>query len=378
MTEIYLIRHAQAEGNLYKMLMGQWDGDIAIKGLEQSEALGRRMSGTHLDVIYSSDLHRAYTTALAINKNGSVPIIRVEELREISTGRWTGDYYGNFTYEYPESAKLFAAFSGKWKMDGAETFWDVQDRAWSFMNRVAVENEGKSIAVVTHRIFVRCFLTKVCNVPFEDMETVPFYDNTGITRLTFEDGKFTIDYMNDHAHIDHIVTPSWLKTHNLRDAAFTEEDGDYYATCCRDTEVNFADSSEGGFPAGSAVQREREHPGSVRRLFDGDKSAGLIDLDTQRGSEEGIGWINFFYLDEAFRGNGYGIQVLGRAVLTYLSLGRTRLRLSVDEKNAMALKFLRRYGFESIEAGDGRFLMERHIAMHINYSLYYGKSTEEG
>ena len=28
MTEIYIIRHAQAEGNLYRMMQGNWDGDV--------------------------------------------------------------------------------------------------------------------------------------------------------------------------------------------------------------------------------------------------------------------------------------------------------------------------------------------------------------
>ena len=28
MTEIYLIRHTQAEGNRYRMMQGYWDGEV--------------------------------------------------------------------------------------------------------------------------------------------------------------------------------------------------------------------------------------------------------------------------------------------------------------------------------------------------------------
>ena len=28
MTEIYLIRHTQAEGNRYRIMQGHWDGDV--------------------------------------------------------------------------------------------------------------------------------------------------------------------------------------------------------------------------------------------------------------------------------------------------------------------------------------------------------------
>ena len=30
MTKIYLIRHAEAEGNLYRRIQGHWDGSIKI------------------------------------------------------------------------------------------------------------------------------------------------------------------------------------------------------------------------------------------------------------------------------------------------------------------------------------------------------------
>ena len=35
MTKIYLIRHAEAEGNLYRRIQGHWDGSITPLGLQQ-------------------------------------------------------------------------------------------------------------------------------------------------------------------------------------------------------------------------------------------------------------------------------------------------------------------------------------------------------
>ena len=32
MTKIYLIRHAEAEGNLYRRIQGHWDGSITALG----------------------------------------------------------------------------------------------------------------------------------------------------------------------------------------------------------------------------------------------------------------------------------------------------------------------------------------------------------
>ena len=44
MTEIYLIRHTQAEGNRYRMMQGFWDGEVTALGRRQAEALGRRFA----------------------------------------------------------------------------------------------------------------------------------------------------------------------------------------------------------------------------------------------------------------------------------------------------------------------------------------------
>ena len=42
MTKIYLIRHAEAEGNLYRRIQGHWDGSITPLGLQQIDALAQR------------------------------------------------------------------------------------------------------------------------------------------------------------------------------------------------------------------------------------------------------------------------------------------------------------------------------------------------
>ena len=39
MTEIYLIRHSQAQGNRYRMMQGSWDGEVTDLGRRQIEAL---------------------------------------------------------------------------------------------------------------------------------------------------------------------------------------------------------------------------------------------------------------------------------------------------------------------------------------------------
>ena len=66
MTKIYLIRHAEAEGNLYRRIQGHWDGSITPLGLQQIDALAQRFRREHIDALYCSDLSRARATAEVI------------------------------------------------------------------------------------------------------------------------------------------------------------------------------------------------------------------------------------------------------------------------------------------------------------------------
>ena len=64
MTKIYLIRHAEAEGNLYRRIQGHWDGSITALGLQQIDALAQRFRHEHIDALYCSNLSRARVTVI--------------------------------------------------------------------------------------------------------------------------------------------------------------------------------------------------------------------------------------------------------------------------------------------------------------------------
>ena len=68
MTTIYLIRHAEAEGNRYRRAHGWYNSTITDRGYHQIAALAKRFADTKFDAVYSSDRFRTMITALAIYK----------------------------------------------------------------------------------------------------------------------------------------------------------------------------------------------------------------------------------------------------------------------------------------------------------------------
>ena len=107
MTEIYLIRHSQAQGNRYRMMQGSWDGEITNLGRRQIEALAERFSKIPVDAVYSSDLTRAVLTAEAAARHGKLPIQTRTALRELDVGPWKKCFFGNLLHAQPELAHGF-------------------------------------------------------------------------------------------------------------------------------------------------------------------------------------------------------------------------------------------------------------------------------
>ena len=65
-TTIYLIRHAEAEGNVYRRCHGIYDALLTEKAFDQLLYLAKRFENVQLEAVYASHLYRARHTAKAI------------------------------------------------------------------------------------------------------------------------------------------------------------------------------------------------------------------------------------------------------------------------------------------------------------------------
>ena len=350
MTEIFLIRHTQAEGNLYRMMQGHWDGDVTAHGWEQIAALAERFRNVPVDAVYSSDLYRARMTAGAVTKyHGELELQQVPALREIDVGPWETAFFGNVFHEFPQQADDFVNHPGRWRIDGAETYAAVQERAYAALEAIARRHDGQRVVVVSHGVTIRCIMSRVLGVPLEDVETLPIFFNTSVTTLHYSGGRFTAEGQNDCTHLEKLNSPVWRKNSGLRDEPMDPRAESRYYAACYAASWLAAHGTLRDYDEGVYLTCAREHylydGGSVLKILDGDDSVGLVDMDVLRGAREGYGWISLIYLREDYRGKGYGIQLLARAIKKYTNLGRTALRLHVAEENAAAVRFYKSCGF---------------------------------
>ena len=358
MTEIYLIRHTEAEGNLFRAMQGHWDGDVTALGLREIDALAERFRGVKIDALYSSDLKRAMLTAGAISRTHPLALQTVRDLREINVGPWETRFFGDVAREDPERMALFLRDPERFSLPGAETYGEVRRRAVAALRRIAEENDGRTIAVVSHGVTIRCLLSHMLQKPLGDPE-LPICRNTGVCHVYYEDGAFRVESVDDCTHLEALELPRWKNADSLRGESFSPaEEPDYYLGCYADSWRNAHGTLE-GFEGETYLAGARAHAqadqAAVIRICDGDEPVGLLDLDTRRGEHARYGWISLLYLREDYRGRGLGIQLLGRALLYYRQLGRRAVRLNAAEDNAAAMRFYEKHGFRRLSGESGRF-----------------------
>ncbi len=381
MTRMYLIRHAEAEGNLYRRAQGHWDGKVTALGKKQIDALEARFRGIQIDALYSSDLSRAVETAGAVARGRGLEIVTMPQLREMCMGAWEGQSWGDIAWRWPEQMAYFNNDPGKLSVPGGESFSQLQARIGGALMGIAEKHDGQTVAVVTHGMAIRCFLCGVMGLCSADIGGVLHGDNTSVSLLEIADGKVRVLFYNDNSHLGETLSTFarqkwWRKDAgtdyaNLRFVPLDLKDkanAELYRKSYADAWTASHGSASGFVPGvylAAAREHVRETPESLVKVMSGDRFAGVIELNPERGKKGGCGWISLFYLAPEFRGKGYGVQLLGYSAAFYFLRDRSCIRLHAAVTNHTAIAFYKKHGFREIAVEQGvssdQLLMEKAI-----------------
>ena len=202
MTKMYLIRHAEARGNVEEFFQGRTDTEVTPKGRNQLDCLAGRFKAVKFDVLYSSPLKRAYETAEAVNRYHDLPINVCDELIEIDGGVWEGMKWADIPVHYPEEHKLWTDNMKAFKIEGGEAMTEIYQRITEAINGIAADNAGKTIAVVSHGCALRNYLSYAEGQGIDGLPDVGWSDNTAVSLIEFDDEMTPrIIFKNDSSHL---------------------------------------------------------------------------------------------------------------------------------------------------------------------------------
>lgn len=203
MTTVYLIRHAQAKGNLDRVFQGRYDGAVTELGYRQLENLAEKCREFQLDCIYSSPLSRAYETAQAVNRYYAHPILQEDGLLEIDGGDWEGKKWDSFPVDYPEINSHWEDCPWMFRAPNGESMAEVYQRMRETILKIVADNKDKTIGIVSHGCAIRNFLTFAKGLPVEQIIKTGWCDNTAISKIIFDDQFLpSVEWQNDSSHLE--------------------------------------------------------------------------------------------------------------------------------------------------------------------------------
>ena len=89
-------------------------------------------------------------------------------------------------------------------LKGVEPLSSVQERSLNAVEKIVKENQGKTVALVTHNFWIKSFLSRILNLPFEEVRKNSVRTTSLTTVLAEEKGGklvFDVKEIGDKAHI---------------------------------------------------------------------------------------------------------------------------------------------------------------------------------
>ncbi len=180
--KIILVRHGQTDFNVNHIMQGHTDSLLNKTGFEQAKTASEIVKKIRIDVLYASNLKRAFQTALIISKEISLSVTPEPLLRE----RTFGDLEG---YTSKEATKIHSNFSWERgfidqgsKFLGIESNIQMKKRITKLLKKLASKHKNKNVLLVTHGGIIWNFI-EYFNLAEQISDFDKFFANAGVTIL---------------------------------------------------------------------------------------------------------------------------------------------------------------------------------------------------
>ena len=322
MTTVYLVRHAQAEGNYYRRAQGHYNGSPTELGYRQIAALARRFENTHFDAVYASDLARTNATALSVYWTHGLPLHTDPAFREVGIGVWENKPWAHIQLLDPESLTRFNTDCTHFRVEGGETIPAARDRFMAGLRRVIAAHPNGTVAIFAHGIVLRMVIGTLQGLTDDEINRTGHVENTSVTKLEAENGAIRVLYRDDASHLGAELISTRTQAWTRDPRGF--ESGTWYEP-----------NGRGGFTA-------RSTEGEL---------IGTVALGGIEGRTAILGELR---LEESARGKNLALRLIGQAIAAAREQGCDTLRCTVARDNARGAQLALRDGFVPVgETAEG-------------------------
>ncbi len=178
--QLLLIRHGHTDWNAQRRWQGLQPTSLNRVGFQQAEALARHLRDDPVGAVYSSDLPRAFETAVPLAAELDLEVQQDARLREVDVGVLQGLWPHEVDEQYAEEAALWRAGDYDYALPRGESRRELQVRAYAAIEEILAKAEAETVAIVTHGGTVRVLLDKM--LPHTSTRGTPI-GNTSISTI---------------------------------------------------------------------------------------------------------------------------------------------------------------------------------------------------
>jgi probable phosphoglycerate mutase len=204
-THLVLVRHA-VTAQTGPLLSGRAPGiDLSDDGRAQAEALGERMAGLPIDVVYASPIERTTQTAEAIARHHGLTVQRLDGVLEADYGEWTGqkltDLAKTDLWKTVQRAPSRAVFPG------GEGLAAMQSRMIAALEAVVVDHPGQLVVVVSHADPIKAAIAHYTGVHLDLFQRI-IVSPASVTAFAFTAHGVAMLKCNDTGTLDELRPPT--------------------------------------------------------------------------------------------------------------------------------------------------------------------------
>jgi 2,3-bisphosphoglycerate-dependent phosphoglycerate mutase len=193
---------------VHHLLHGRTDVQLDAWGLRQAHAVAERLtSEPPIDMLVSSPLSRALTTARIIGERIGLEPVVVPDLVEIDFGALEGATIERIVEEHPELARQML------EADGLDVVWPNGESRQGFFARVLAaflailaEHAHRRVVVVAHGGVIGSFVAQIHGLPPTDPSAFDIA-NCSLTHLHVTPDHTLVHLRNDVLHLELLGEP---------------------------------------------------------------------------------------------------------------------------------------------------------------------------
>jgi probable phosphoglycerate mutase len=169
-------------------MQGQLDTQLSELGRAQAVAAAEVLGKRQPLLIVSSDLRRAYDTAVVLGERTGLPVRVDTRLRETHLGDWQGMTHAQIDAEVP-GARLAWREDASWSPHGGESRVDVAARSVPvIVELVAAEpdwgSDDRPVVVVAHGGLIAALTAALLRLPVDNWPALGGMGNASWTQLS--------------------------------------------------------------------------------------------------------------------------------------------------------------------------------------------------